>query len=98
MYCFQLLLANIIGLFALPLGTGNESLVPLTSKAVALMFANANNYLMHILQGLWPGDYWKYWSSRNEQRNTRSLLLLQTWIKDDSVAQIAAIMANTFCE
>lgn len=60
MYCFQLLLAEIIWPFALSLGIGNESLVPLTSKAVALMFASVNNYLMHILQGLWPGEYWKY--------------------------------------
>ena len=81
MYCFQLLLTEIIWPFALRFGIGNEFLEPLTPGAVALMFANINNYLMRILQDLWPegsaiaGEYW------NEQRNTGSSLLLQMWLK-----------------
>lgn len=96
MYCFRLLLTEVIWPFASRLGIGNKSSELLAPGAVALMFANLNNSLMRILQDLWPegsaisGEY------RNEQRNTRSSLLLQTWFKDVSVAQITAIIGNTF--
>lgn len=96
MHCFWLLLTEIIWPFAMRLGIVNESLELLKLGAVALKFANVNNYLMHILPDLWPegsaisGEYW------NGQRNTRSSLLLQVWAKDVSVAQITAIIGNTF--
>lgn len=57
MYCFQLLLTEIIWPFALRLRIGNKSLELLTPEGVVLMLtehANVNNYLMHILQDLWP--------------------------------------------
>lgn len=88
MYCFRLLLPEISWPFALRFGTGSDSVEPLTLGAVPQMLVSITNCFMHI-----PATWRECWK---EERNTSSSLLLETWVKDVSVAQITAVIGNTF--